>query len=38
MEAVLDVVANIVDWVNYHFQVIFAVMCGLIAAAWIDVK
>jgi hypothetical protein len=38
MDAILNVVANIVDAVHYHFQVIFSVMCGLIAAAWIDLK
>jgi len=38
MDAVLNAIADIFDWVHYHFQIIFAVMCGLIAAAWINLK
>jgi hypothetical protein len=36
MDELLNIVANIFDFVRYHFQIIFAVMCGLLAAAWIE--
>lgn len=38
MDASLNIVADVFDWVNYHFQGIFAVMCGLVAAAWVNLK
>jgi uncharacterized membrane protein YagU involved in acid resistance len=38
MDATLNIIADIFDIVHYHFQVIFAVMFGLIVAAWINVE
>jgi hypothetical protein len=38
MDAVLSTLACLFDYVHYHFHIIFSVMCGLIAAAWIDMK
>ena len=37
-DSILDAIAVIFEEVNYHFQIIFSIMCGLIAAAWVDLK
>jgi len=34
----LDIIADVFDFVRVHFQIIFATMCGLTAAAWINVR
>jgi len=33
MDAILNVVADMVDWVHSHFHIIFSVMFGLIITA-----
>ena len=38
MDAIFEFVAPAFDAVNQHFEGLFAVMCGLLAAAWINVK
>jgi len=38
MDAFLNIIADVFDWVSYHFHIIFSVMCGLIVAAWVNVK
>jgi uncharacterized membrane protein YagU involved in acid resistance len=38
MEAALNLIADVFDIVHYHFQIIFAVMGGILAATWINIR
>jgi hypothetical protein len=35
MDAFFSPLADVFDFVSYHFHIIFSVMCGLLAAAWV---